>query len=59
MSQQYAPELIQSMREWIADCSWPDLEPGDEQDLSDTEVLAGIRTHYEGGILQFIADNTY
>lgn len=48
------PEQLQEARAWIADCEWGDLD-GNYQ-LSDTEVINGIKNHYEGGIAQFLQD---
>lgn len=46
--------VIAAMREWIADCEWNDLV--DPSVLSDDEVVAGVRRHYQGGVAQFVAD---
>lgn len=50
-------EVITDMREWIADCDWADLESEEVNELSDTEVVTGIRCHYEGGVEQFLRDS--
>ena len=48
---------ILEARDWIADCEWGDLDdPTTIADLSDTEVIQGIKRHYAGGIPQFIQD---
>jgi hypothetical protein len=49
-------ELIEAMRLWISDCSWPDLDPDDIPHLLPEEVVAGVRRHYQGGVAQFAAD---
>lgn len=53
-----SPELINEMRCWIQDCCWTDIDEGDADELSDQEILKGIKRHYSGGIAQFIADAT-
>ena len=50
-------EEIKSAREWIQDCQWQDLEECEVSALSDADVIAGIRKHYDGGIAQFISDS--
>ena len=45
-------EVLGGMREWIADCSWPDLD--DVAELSPAEVIAGVRRHFDGGINAFL-----
>lgn len=48
---------LQAMRDWVADCVWADLD--DEQDvaeLSDSQVLAGVSRHYDGGLAGFVRD---
>jgi hypothetical protein len=39
-------------RSWIADCEWGD----DTDDLTDIEVINGIKRHYCGGWTQFLRD---
>ena len=43
--------IIQEARDWIAD-SFEDAP----DDLTDRDVIEGIRRHYIGGMIQFIAD---
>ena len=42
---------LQEARDWIADC----FEDAPD-DLTDWEVIDGIKRHYLGGVDQFIAD---
>lgn len=49
------PATIQAMRDWIADCSWPDLPPDEVADLTEAEVIAGVARHYDGGLAAFQA----
>jgi hypothetical protein len=49
-------EQLQSARDWIADCSWGDLEAGEIDELSAAKVIRGIKRHYEGGIAAFVRD---
>jgi hypothetical protein len=49
-------EIVQAMREWLAECTWADLEPEDIADLTDAEVIAGVERHYSGGCHQFAVD---
>lgn len=50
----YAPDIIKAMREWIADCSWRDIESEDVELLTESELVAGIKKHYAGGIEAFL-----
>lgn len=52
----YSKEQIKQMRDWIADCSWAEEPFFDVNELSDEEVIAGIRWHYDGGLKQFFLD---
>ncbi len=45
-------EVLEAMRSWIADCSWPDLD--DAADLTPAEVIGGVRRHFDGGINAFL-----
>ena len=48
------PEIIKTMRDWISDCSWLDLDGSEVDSLSDEEVLRGVQKHFDGGIKEFI-----
>lgn len=49
------PDIIKQMRDWIKDCQWQDLPDEESVDeLSDEEVLKGIQTNYDGGIIDFL-----
>lgn len=50
----FGPATIKAMRDWIADCSWPDLPPDEVADLTDDEVIAGVRRHFDGGLDAFL-----
>ena len=47
---------VQTMRDWIADCTWGGEDQDELDELSDTAIIAGINRHYEGGVRQFLAD---
>jgi hypothetical protein len=53
------PDVIKQMRDWIKEClPWPDLETEEEvDDLSDAEVIKGVKTHFDGGIEGFLITN--
>lgn len=48
---------LRQMRDWVADCSWKDLDEGDEQRLTDAEAIAGIQAHYDRGVAGFLRDS--
>jgi hypothetical protein len=43
------------MRDWIADCWWPDLDSSEIDELSDEDVIAGVVRHFDGGVSAFLA----
>lgn len=51
-----SPDLLSAARSWIADCEWIDVGPDDIADLTDAQVVSGIRNNYEGGWAQFMRD---
>lgn len=50
-------QAVAAMREWLSECTWSDLDPADVDDLTDDEVIAGVRRHYHGGIIAFLEDS--
>jgi hypothetical protein len=50
----FSPVAIQAMRDWIADCSWADLDPEEIAELTDAEIVSGVRKHYDGGLAEFM-----
>lgn len=48
------PGQLDEMRAWIDMCEWPDLDPGDVDQLTDAEVFAGVRFHYVNGVAGFL-----
>lgn len=50
-------EQIEDMRGWLADCSWRDLGVEEVAQLSDEQVVGGVRRHYVGGVEQFLVDS--
>ena len=49
-----AMRLIETGRDWIADCEWQDLEPEDIESLGTAEIVQGINYHYDGGWYAFV-----
>jgi len=56
METQFSPEVVAEMRGWLSDIMWADVEPEELAELSDAEVVAGVRRHYEGGLAAFLRD---
>lgn len=50
-------DLTFQMKEWVKDCQWQDIEKEDVDSMTDSELLTGIKCHYDGGIDQFIKDS--
>jgi hypothetical protein len=48
-------DVIREARRWAADCEWIE-DREDIADLTDEQVIAGIRAHYDGGWAQFTRD---
>jgi len=48
--------IVDDMRDWIADCSWNDLDQEEVKQLPVSEVVWGVAKHYDGGIHQFLRD---
>lgn len=55
----FTPEVITEARDWIADCSWNDLDPEEIEELTDEEVLKGVKKHYSGGLEGFLRDGDH
>lgn len=53
-AQNFPPAVLRLMRDWILDCVWADLESDDVTELSDEEVVRGVRAHFDGGITGFL-----
>lgn len=51
----YPAEVIAQMRAWVADCVWADLDPADVAELTDEQVVRGVRKHFDGGLAAFMA----
>jgi hypothetical protein len=47
---------VASMREWVMDCHWDDIDSTDVPQLFTHEVVSGVETHYAGGVAGFLAD---
>lgn len=45
---------VAAMRHWISDCPWADLDEDDIAELTREEVVAGVATHYAGGVRAFL-----
>jgi hypothetical protein len=48
--------VIKAARSWISDCRWGDLDEEDIATLSIPKILAGVQSHYGGGLIQFLQD---
>jgi len=48
--------LIQEGKDFMKETTWHDIDSDGIEELSDREVLIGIKEHYSGGIIQFIRD---
>lgn len=59
MDENYTPENIQDMRDWLKDLSFRDIEDIETfvDELSDNEVIDAVKRHYDGGLKQFIEDS--
>lgn len=47
-------EQLKQAREWISECVWGDLDELDIDNLSDEQIILGIKRHFSGGIPAFI-----
>jgi hypothetical protein len=47
-------EIYAAARDWLADCSWQDLEPEDFAELTDTAIKRGVSKHFAGGWEAFL-----
>jgi len=47
--------LINEARAWVNECQWVEEEE-ELEELTDHEILLGVKKHYEGGLIQFIRD---
>ena len=44
---------IRDARDWLKDCAWGDADEATFDELSNAEIVRGIRRHYAGGIAAF------
>ena len=51
---QVTPDQIAAMREWVADCSWGDMDEESLAELTDEQIIRGVNKHYDGGIRAFL-----
>lgn len=52
--EELTPEQLLEAKNWIKDCCpWGDLQADQVNELADSEVIAGIKRHYDGGIIAF------
>jgi hypothetical protein len=50
------PQQLLEAKNWIKDCCpWLDLQADQVDEMTDREVIAGIKRHYDGGIKAFSA----
>ena len=58
LSQKLSPSSgdIKEMRDWAKDCQWGDISDEDIDEMSDQEIIKGIKKHYSGGVEQFLKD---
>lgn len=47
--------LIAEARSWLADCAWVNMTEDDFSELTESQVVAGVQRHYEGGWAAFVA----
>ena len=52
----WVEEAVDAMREWLSECTWADIDTDDVADLTASEVVSGVRRHYEGGVQAFLRD---
>jgi hypothetical protein len=50
----FTAEQIAAMREWVADCSWGDMDEESLAELTDEQIIRGVNKHYDGGIREFL-----
>lgn len=50
----YPRGVLADMVDWIGECNWS--EDFDPRELTDGEVINGIKEHYAGGLDQFLSD---
>ena len=51
-----AVNIIQEMRNWLADCEWQDVDEDEIQSLPARQIIAAVENHYDGGKAQFMRD---
>jgi hypothetical protein len=49
------PLQLKQAREWLADCSWPDLTSEEALTLDDITTTRAIAHHFDGGLAAFVA----
>ncbi len=43
-------------RQWIADCSWENLDDDHIAELPTAVIWRGVARHYDGGVAKFLHD---
>lgn len=49
-----SPEVIQAMREWLAECLWADADEADIMQASEAHVVRAVAKTYDGGLAGFL-----
>jgi hypothetical protein len=49
----FSPVELAAARDWLADCSFPDVEPDEFATMPDLAIVRGVAYHFDGGIEEF------
>ena len=52
------PDVINKMRDWIADCEWNDLPKDEISELDPVDIIKGVEANFDGGLEEFFKTDT-
>ncbi len=48
--------MLKSMREWLMDCDWRDLDADQIEELEDWRIINAVGRHWDGGLTEYVRE---
>jgi hypothetical protein len=48
------PGVVAEMRAWLCDCTWAEVDTADIALMPDTQIVAAVERHWDGGLADFL-----